>query len=60
VGYRVISIPTDEVVLIKKEGENTVHPVRLGEKLPSGATLLNIDIQNGRMRTSQGMISMQP
>lgn len=51
--FTVVGMPTDEVVLVKIDGETTVRPVRLGQKLPTGETLLMINIGEGRIRTDQ-------
>lgn len=38
-GFTVVGMPTDKVILIKLQGDETVRPVSVGQKLPNGEVL---------------------
>lgn len=53
VGFTVVGMPTDQIILIKVQGKESVVPVQVGAKLPNGETLRSVNPSTG-MATADG------
>jgi hypothetical protein len=56
--FTVVAIPTATMILIKAGGENMVRPVSIGQKLPSGETLVAINPDKSLAKTDTRDITL--